>query len=415
VRFYTIDRGSAQLSPMKVLQLHNFYQLPGGEDQSFAAEVALLRDRGHEVVTYTMHNDTMRDMSGPTVALKTLWNADAYRAIRAIIKDHRPAVAHFQNTFPLISPAGYYAARSEGVPVIQSLRNFRLMCANALFFRNGAPCEDCLNKRVPWPAVAHACYRGSVSASAVAATMLTTHRTLGTWTKTVDVFVAMSEFGRKKFIEGGLSAERIRVKQNFLSGDPGAGNGNGEYALFVGRLSPEKGVTTLLAGWDLLRLNGLPLKIVGDGPLAPAVAQAIAHLDSITWLGNQPSERVHELMRGATLLVFPSECYEGSPRVPIESFACATPVMASNIGAIGEMVEHGRNGWHFKAGDAQDLAAQVTAATANRGELARMRREARREFETKYTATRNYEMIMDIYRRAIDTARRHGARAEGLE
>jgi glycosyltransferase involved in cell wall biosynthesis len=391
---------------MRALVLHNFYQLPGGEDQSFAAEVALLRSQGHEVVTFTMHNDSVRDMSGSTVALKTLWNTDAYHAIRALIRERRPEIAHFQNTFPLISPAGYYAAKSEGIPVIQSLRNFRLMCANGLFFREGVPCEDCLRKRVPWPAVTRACYRNSVSASAVTATMLVAHRALGTWTRLVDAFVAMSEFGRQKFIAGGLPAERIVVKQNFLPTDPGLGDGAGDYALFVGRLSPEKGIATLLTAWDRLGPDAPPLIIVGNGPLAPAVLEATARCRNISWRGNQPSERVRELMRGATLLVFPSECYEGSPRVPIEAFACGTPVVASNIGASGEMVEHARNGWHFRAGDAQDLATQVAAAIANRAELSRMRGEARHAFEAKYTPERNYEIMMAIYRRAIESSRR---------
>lgn len=163
-----------------VLVVHNHYQRPGGEDQVFAAEAELLQDHGHRVIRFVVHNDRIREASKLRVAVGTIWSAATYRQLRALIRAERPAVAHFHNTFPLLSPSVYYAARAEGVAVVQTLHNFRLLCPNALFFRDGHTCEDCLGRAVPWPAVVHACYRGSRAGSAVVAAMLSVHRALRT-------------------------------------------------------------------------------------------------------------------------------------------------------------------------------------------------------------------------------------------
>lgn len=389
---------------MRVLMVHNHYQQLGGEDQIFADEVALLESHGHQVIRYTAHNDHLENQSSVSVAKNTLWNSVIYRELQALIRREQPSIAHFHNTFPIISPAAYYAARAERVPVVQTLHNYRLLCPNALFFRDGGVCEDCLGKRVPWPGVVHACYRESRAASGVVAAMLTVHRALRTWSETVDVYIAaLTEFARQKFIQGGLPAEKIVVKPNFIP-DPGQRDGQGGYALFVGRLSPEKGVDTLLAAWR--RLGGkVPLKIVGDGPLASKVSETARQLPEVQWLGRRRSEEVYDLMGRASFLVFPSTWYEGLPRTIIESFAVGTPIVASNLGAMSSVVNHGRTGLHFRPGNPEDLAAKVGWAFTHPAELARMRREARAEFEAEYTAERNYQMLMEIYDRAIKYAR----------
>lgn len=305
-------------------------------------------------------------------------------------------LVHVQNFFPLISPSVYYAAKAEKVPVVQTLHNYRLLCPNGLFFRDGHVCEDCLGKPVPWPGVLHACYRESRTATTAATVMLTTHRIMRTWTEMVDVYIALTEFARQKFVQGGIPAEKIVVKPNFVHSDLGCGEGRGGYALFVGRLSTEKGVDTLLAAWKLLA-GQLPLKIVGDGPLSSQVTEAVKKLDCVEWLGRRPVQEVYALMGNAMLLIFPSKWYETFGRVAIEAFAKGTPVIAANIGAITELIEHGRTGFLFCPGDSEDLAAKVKWALAHPRELTQMRREARSEFESKYTAKENYRRLMEIY------------------
>jgi glycosyltransferase involved in cell wall biosynthesis len=384
---------------MKILVVHNYYQQAGGEDQCVAAETALLRAHGHEVILYCLHNDAINSMGRLRVASRTIWSRPAYRELRALLRQHRPGIAHFNNTFPLISPAAYYAARTESVPVVQTLHNFRLLCLNALFFRDGRVCEDCLGRTIPWPGVIHKCYRGSRAASATVAAMLATHRALGTWRRAVDVYIALNEFSRQKFIEGGLPQDRIVVKPNFVYPDPGPGCGQGGYTVCVGRLAPEKGVETLLRAWKELGQT-IPLKIIGDGPLAALVKSAAAENRGIVWLGKQALETVYELIGDAAFLVLPSQCYENFPRVISEAFAKGTPVIASNLGAMARVVEHGRTGLLFEPGVSNDLAAQVRRLLGDSRELQRMRQAARQEYEANYTAESNYRTLMSIYERA---------------
>lgn len=382
----------------RVLLVHNRYQQPGGEDQVFAAEGELLEAHGHHVLRYTAHNDQVTGMSRHALAGATIWNRSVYRELRDLVRRERPLVAHFHNTFPLVSPAAYYAVRKEGVPVVQTLHNYRLLCPDALFFRDGRVCEDCLGKVVPWPGVVHACYRGSRSASGGVATMLTAHRALGTWTRVVDLYIALTEFARRKFVQGGIPAAKIVVKPNFLRPDPGEGEGKGGYFLFVGRLSHEKGIDVLLAAWK--RLDGRAhLKIVGDGPLAPVIAEAVGQ-DRIEWLGSQPKDQVLTLMKDARALVFPSLWYEGFPMVIAEAYAVGLPVIASDLGSMSSLIDHKRTGMHFRPGDPKDLAAQAEWVSSHPAEVERMRGEIRGEFEAKYSADRNYELLINAYRTA---------------
>jgi glycosyltransferase involved in cell wall biosynthesis len=385
---------------MNILIAHNFYKQPGGEDQCMAAEVAMLKAHGHEVTQYCLRNDAIDTMSSLEVAGRTIWSRSSFRELRQLFRTRRPQIVHFHNTFPLISPAAYYAARAEKVRVVQTLHNFRLSCANALLFRDGKVCEDCLGKSVAWPGIVHKCYHDSRNAGAVIATMQTVHRMLGTWRKAVDVYVALSEASRRKLIEGGLPADKIVVKSNFAYPDPGPGAGTGRYAMFVGRLAAEKGLETLLAAWQHLG-GSLPLKIVGNGPMAAAVQEAAAKDASIQWLGNLPLETVYTLVGEATVLVLPSRCYENFPRVVIEAFAKGTPVIASNLGAMAEIVNDGRTGLHFKAGDPADLAEKLRNILADPLRLARMRQAARQDFDQYFTADVNHKSLMAIYETAL--------------
>jgi glycosyltransferase involved in cell wall biosynthesis len=389
---------------MRVLLLHNRYQQPGGEDKAFIAESRLLEAYGHQVLEYTLHNDLVSKMSRPALAKAAIWNKTVYQELRSLIHKERPEVAHFHNTFPLISPAAYYAARTEGVPVVQTLHNYRLVCPNGILFRDGGVCEDCFGKTLPWPGVVHACYRGDRMATGAVAGMLTAHRAMGTWTEMVDVYIALTNFAREKFIEGGLPAEKIVAKPNFLYPDPGMGKGRGGYALFVGRLSVEKGVDTLLTAWKKIGKK-MPLKIVGEGPLESKAAESSERMPGVEWLKGQPRERTLRLMQDARALILPSVCYENFPMVLAEAYAVGLPVMASNIGSLSTLIYPSRTGLYFRPGDPGDLAAQIERTLMRPSELVCMRTEARAEFEAKYTAERNHLMLMDIYRSAIARAK----------
>ena len=384
---------------MRILTVHNNYRQPGGEEQIFAGESALLESHGHEVFRYTLDNDDISTVNPLLLAKNTLWNSTVYRDLRSLIRQKQPEIAHFHNTFPLISPSAYYAARDEGVAVIQTLHNYRLLCPNALFFRDGHVCEDCLGRVFPMPGVLHGCYRNNRRDSAMVAATTSFHTILGTWTKAVDKFIVISQFAMNKFIQGGLPAEKLALKYNSLPSVPEPGEGKGGYAVYVGRLSIEKGLGVLLEAWRRLDRQ-IPLKILGDGPMAGLVTEATREMPEIEWLGRRPSNEVYEIVGNAAFLVFPSEWYETFGQVAIEAFAKGTPVVASNIGAIPELV-NARSGLLFRPGDPTDLATTVDRLLADPQELSRLRLTARAEFEAKYTADGNYQQLMAIYQSAI--------------
>jgi glycosyltransferase involved in cell wall biosynthesis len=368
-------------------------------------EQELLRAAGHDVVPYFRSNDAIAlngFVSRARLAAGTVWSRESYRALRELLAREKPDVAHFHNTLPLVSPSGYYACREAGVPVVQTLHNYRLLCPAATFFREGQICEECAEHSL-LRGVRHGCYRGSRAATATVATMLAAHRALGTWRDKVDVYIALSEFARRKFVGAGLPAEKIVVKPNFVHPDPGPRDGPGEYALFVGRLSPEKGVQTMIEGWK--RLSGrIPLHIVGAGPQCAELEAAARGLEGTRFRGRLPYEQTVAAMKRARFLVFPSEWYEPFGLGMIEAFACGVPVIASRLGAMEEIVADGRTGLHFIPGNADDLAAKVEWAWTHPREMEAMGRAARAEYEAKYTAARNYEMLMQVYERAVATS-----------
>lgn len=401
---------------MRILVVHNRYRERGGEDAVFESEVALLRRYGHDVVPLLFDNETIaRDASLPRragLAATTLWSRSSRARVRSALATARADVAHFHNTFPLVSPAVYGTCREQGVAVVQTLHNYRLLCPSATFFRDGKPCEDCLGRTPPWPAIVHACYRGSRAQTAVVAAMLTAHRMRRTWARDVDVFVALTAFSRQKFIEGGVPANRIAIKPNFAEPDPGAGQDARSGYLFAGRLVEEKGIRTLLRAWTTPGVDAR-LRIAGDGPLAAEVMAAAERCSNIEYIGPLAREALHGEMRRAQALVFPSLWYEGFPVTIAEAFACGLPVIASRIGSLAEIVEDGRTGRLFTAGDSRALAGAVAPTRVAPSALAAMGAEARREYEARYSGPRNHEMLLDIYDRAIASARsRRGVRAD---
>jgi glycosyltransferase involved in cell wall biosynthesis len=390
---------------VKVLVIHNEYQQRGGEDAVVEAETQLLAENGHTVMRYTRKNNELQGQSGLVsvkTGIETVWALRSHREVSALIAKEKPDAAHFHNTLPLISPAAYYACAEARVPVVQTLHNYRLLCPSATLMREGKVCEACLGRGVPWPGVVHACYRSRAATAAVAA-MVAVHRAIGTWTDKVNVYVALTEFARQKFVEGGLPVERCIVKPNFLVRDPGSKEKEGEYALYVGRLSEEKGPQVLLKSWSRLR-GALPLKIAGTGPLKAELSREIAakRFKEVDLLGQVNSQVIPGLFRGARFLVFPSLWYEGFPMAIAEAFACGVPVITSRLGSMAEIVTDGKTGLHFSTGDEADLAAKVEWAWTHPEQMQNMGREARAEYEAKYTAKRGLDNLMSVYRQALE-------------
>jgi glycosyltransferase involved in cell wall biosynthesis len=384
---------------MKILTVHNKYKFRGGEDESREAEDRLLVARGHEIRELVFDNKTITGATTLIAGLTASWSSRAYRQVHQALSAWKPDILDVHNFFPLASPAVHYAARRLGIPVVQTLHNYRLFCPGALLFRNGAPCEDCVHSRFPWRGIVHRCYRGSALQTSAVSVMIGVHKTLRTWERTVSQFIAVSEFAKRKFVEAGFPESKIMVKPNFVL-DPGAPGVGGGELVFVGRLTPEKGVRTLLAAMALTNPS-VSLAIVGDGPLEPEVRSAAASDPRIRYLGRISQGAVLDLLGRATALIFPSEWYETFGRVAAEAFARGTPVVAARIGAVAEIVEDGRTGFHFQPGNARDLARVIDLAYGSPQRLVSMRQEARREFELKYTAERNYELMMTAYNRAI--------------
>ncbi len=389
---------------MRILLVHNRYQQPGGEDGVVRSEAEILRRHLHKVAHYEADND---GIEGPLDSLKTafrcLWSPAAQHSFCKSLRDFEPDLVHVHNFFPLISPAVHHAAHNRGIPVVQTLHNYRLLCPASTLLRDGLVCESCTRERYPVSAVRHACYRKSRAATAAVANMLVLHRAMGTWTKTVTRFIALTEFARRKFVSSGIPEDRISVKPNFLDGDPGPGRGDGDYVLFVGRLSDEKGIGCLLQAWKALRPK-LRLVIVGDGPLAPMVMDYASNDRTVQWLGFLDRSEILDLMGRAFALVFPSVWFEAFPLVLAEALAKGLPVIASNLGSMAEIITHRKTGLLFAPGSPLDLASALQWAVDHRSEIHAMRENARLEFESKYTADTNYRLLMNIYEAALSTS-----------
>jgi len=388
---------------MKVLQVHNFYQQAGGEDRVVAAERTLLESHGHSVFQYTVHNDSVNQLSPLSLAVKTVWNQGSYSAVRQLISAQNIDLVHVHNTLPLVSPSVYWAAAAQHVPVVQTLHNYRLLCPAATLYRQGELCELCLHKTIKLPAITNRCYRNSTAASAAVSTMLAAHHFAGTYQHKVSTYIALTEFAKSKFCNGGLPSDKIVVKPNFLAEDPGAGTGSGGYSLFAGRLTEEKGLSTLLDAWHQTA-SPLPLKIAGDGPLHNYVRDRAASIPGVEYLGPCDHKRVIELLQNATALMFPSRWYEGMPMVVLEAFACGTPVVAFGVGSMNDLVTDGLTGVKLDYQNRQSLPDFLRNSAEFIQNSSRWRTGARSYFEQYFTAETNYTLLLNIYQQAKNNA-----------
>jgi glycosyltransferase involved in cell wall biosynthesis len=391
---------------MNVLIVHNTYQQPGGEDVVVAQESRLLEQHGHKVSLYTRSNDEIDALSFVQrlgFISRMVSANDSKLAVRELLRDLKPDIVHIHNTFLMVSPSIYEVCQEEDVPVVQTLHNYRLLCPASTFYRDGGICEECVTHGL-LRSMQHGCYRDSRVMSAAIALMLKTHQSRQTWNRGIDAYIAISRFVKDKFVESGFPAEKIYVKPNFVAVDPSERLRPGDYALFVGRLSPEKGLLTLLQAWQRLPA-AVPLVIAGDGPMRQRLEAEVARtgLHSVRFAGRLGRDEVYDAMKKAAFLVVPSIWYEPFGLSIAEAFACGTPVLGAHVGSIQEMVDDQVTGLHFAPGDPDALARKVAWAWGNLPELATMGKASRRVYEDRYTANDNYDLLMNIYASAIDT------------
>jgi glycosyltransferase involved in cell wall biosynthesis len=381
---------------MRILVAHNRYRQRGGEDGVFENEVKLLAAAGHDIDTLVVSNDGVTSFLGKALtAMRTVENPVGVAAMVQAIERSRPEIVHVHNFFPLLSPGIYKACRRKGIAIVQTLHNYRPVCASGQLFRNGQICHLCLCGSPVWGLV-HRCYRGSIIGSAALARMVAVHRRRRTWQNDVDRFIALTEFSRRIFVDAGFPTDRIDVKPNFLY-DPGdQPDTTRSGVLFVGRLSPEKGVATLIQASSCF---GFPLRIIGDGPEISRLRNRAG--DNVKFLGSKPRDVVLDEMKQASVVAVPSLWYEGFPLVVAEAFACATPVVASRIGALAEVVEDGKTGFLASVGNARELGECLMQTLENPNLSRRLGQSARQTFLTRYTPTINLKMIEAIYQKAL--------------
>lgn len=386
---------------MRILILHNNYRIPGGEESVVRSEIDLLRSKGHVVADLFKDNEEINTYSWSEkvkLSVDAAWSQRSFETVRNAAREFRADIVHIHNTHLLWSPSVFAAAREAGAATVMTLHNFRLTCLNAVLFRNGRDCTECLDHGI-WRGVMHRCYENSLIGSAAMARVIHINRQRGTWKDNVDAFIAMTENGRSVFVQAGLPEDRIHLKPNFLQ-DPLEGRAvaePGRGALFIGHLVPVKGIQILIEAW---RHIDYPLRVLGTGPLDNSLRASAP--SNVEFLGRLPLSAILALMAESSFILFPSVCRETFGRVIIEAFAMGRPVVASNHGAMSEIIRHGHTGLLYEPFSVDDLRSKALSL-ANDPDLAEnLGRNARRDYLARYTADTNYTRLMDIYEAALN-------------
>jgi glycosyltransferase involved in cell wall biosynthesis len=378
---------------MRVLLVHNFYQIAGGEDSVVREELSMLKQRGVEAELFSVSNNDIRGVRGEVAAaLRVVYSRDARQQLSKRLAKFFPDVVHVHNFFPLLSPSILDACRDAGVPCVMTLHNFRILSPGALLHpdemaRYGNPRRSC------WWTVPKRVYRNSAAATLAVASMIEFHKWAGTWTRKVDRFIALTDWAKRMFVDAGLPAERIVVKPNCVAIPSAFSDMRRHGALFVGRLCEQKGVDLILQAWKGI---DYPLRMIGDGPLSELVKGSVS--GRITYLGRLPPDAVRREMRAAKFLLLPSRGCEMFPMTLVEAFASGLPVICSDLPSLKELVKHGVNGLTFPAENANALAVQVRWAISNPARLDEMGSHGRACYEERYTPEFNFNQLMGLYR-----------------
>ncbi|MDQ7786900.1 MAG: glycosyltransferase [Thermodesulfovibrionales bacterium] len=392
---------------MKALLIHNSHRSgsSSGDDIVFSKESKLLEQYENVVFKINPSNDEF-DNASPLKKLSTIlqvpWSFIYYKKIKQLLLKENPDIIHLHNFFPFISPSVFYAADSAGIPIIQTLHDFRYLCPMAFLMRSGKICNECKGGAF-FKSVEYGCFKGSNLQSIPVAFMLKLHWYLKTFKKKIDGYICLTESQRKIYLEAGFDETKLFIKPNFVDDTYEKEKYQyGDYAVFIGRLGEEKGVRTLIGAWK--NLPDIPLKIVGDGPDAKDFKSLVNDLNikNIDFIGYKPYLECRKILNNARFLIMPSIWYETFGLTIIEAFSHCKPVIASNLGAMADIVKDKVTGLLFTPMNTQELTEKVRWLWTNPEECKRMGQNARREYEEKYTPDKNYEMLMDIYREVIE-------------
>lgn len=398
---------------MKILLIHNSHRSgsSSGDDIVFKKESGLLEKYGHEVTRINPLNDEFDKVSALkklSTILQVPWSVSYYKKIKHILLEAKPDIIHLHNFFPFISPSVFYAAGSAGIPIVQTLHDFRYLCPTAFLMRSGKICDECKDGAF-FKSVEYGCFKGSKLQSIPIAFMLKLHWYLKTFKNKIDGYICLTKSQRKTYLDAGFNGKKFFIKPNFVDDTFEQDKYKyGDYTVFIGRLGEEKGIRTLIGAWK--DLPDIPLKIVGDGPEAKDFKSLVADMNikNIDFLGYKPYLECRKILNNARFLIMPSIWYETFGLTIIEAFSHCKPVIASNLGAMADLVENGETGILFTPMNTQELAEKVRWLWNNPEECQRMGRNARREYEEKYTPEKNYEMLINIYQEVIERKRSSG-------
>jgi glycosyltransferase involved in cell wall biosynthesis len=390
---------------VRILFIHNRYRYEGGEDVAVGLEVALLKQNGHDVEVLLFDNLHISTTPNRIKAgLQAFYNFSSARKTAATIERFKPEVIHIHNLFFIASPSVLYVANKYRIPVIITVHNYRLVCANALLIRNNQVCELCVNKTFPLAGIRYKCYRNSAVESAFAASVTGIHKLIKTWNKYVSQYIVLTHFAKNKLLASSLKLkeQQLSVVSNFV---PDEGRrllpARERYFLFVGRLSAEKGLPVLIQTFADLKSE--TLVIIGDGPQRQILEEQSFLHPNIRFAGKKSKTEVLDFLGQCTALVFPSICFEGMPYTILEAFSMGTPVIASNLGAMAEMIKDGYNGFLFQPGDAASLKDGLLKFKRLGEQQNDLSRQARLTYEKSYHPQIHYHAMMSIYQKAIET------------
>ncbi len=385
---------------MKIMMVHVRYRLKGGEDAVFENEIKLLRANSSKVSVVKLEytNDQIVEqgiLNKLQLGLDTIWSRRSYKLLLSEIKEHDPDIVHFHNIFPLLSPSVYKACNDAGVPVVQTLHNYRWICPAGTFYRDGNVCEECVDRNL-LQSVKYACYRESSLATSVVAGMILYSRINSIIQKHVSRVIVLTEFAKEKFVQSGLSEERIVVKPNFCFNSGEKNNNVGEYVLFIGRISKEKGIYTLMHAME--GMQNIKLKVAGDGPELSSIRRRVKENNiNVEMLGSLDKAQLNRAIKDAAFIVLPSQWYEGFPMVVLDAYSNSKPILVSKIGGLSELVDIGVTGNTVEPCNPGLLQTAMLEMLSDKRKLSEMGRYAYEKYEREYSEMVNFEMLYDIY------------------